>query len=250
MDFLLKLSDAGGEATPSWSWVPLDVDWFDDARDINGNLTGLITDDGAGRVTVPHASPGSIQDLRDAALLTAPLSVLAAALGTTTTAILDGSVTVVVRVSDPDVTGKNGVACAVCLLDTTAASAGAAYGVGVGITRLNGKLGGGAVKEATNTNTNNLPADATQYVIGRLRCIEEGGTNKVDAQAAFYTVDDNGIPNEYDVVDFGQTNASMGVISHFGFCCYFEASSSEIAADHIATWELAAVPTADLAFAP
>lgn len=241
--------DDGEASAPSASWVGIDMAWFDDFRDPGSNLTGTVTSAG-GVLTVPHAKPDATQDLRDCALYTGPLAGLAAALGTTEAAILDGSVTVSVRCSDMAVANNNSVGVALCLLDRTAALGGALYGVGTGVTRLNGKEGGGLVHHTANTNTPNLTAATGDFVTGYMRCVEEGGINHIDAGSYFFRRDDNNVPALHGCQEFDQTTLSMGTTSHVGLAIYFENSNVLLNGTYSFKMEIAAIPTSELTMTP
>jgi len=226
-------------------WTSLSLSSFTKSRDDQGNLdiAGFV-DNGSGSITVNAVASDAQQDIRDSALLTAPLSSLAALLSVDEADIVNGTKTIMVRVSDIDSTVPRYLGAAIVLLDRDADLQSGAYGLGVGVTRTSptAKIAPGVVTHVSNSSGANVDiAVEDPWGIGTLTCSTNSGINNIEATSSIYGLDDNGIPRNFGQIIGVQETASMTTVDTWGFCTYFEQSSGGAAGSLTAKWEMAAV---------
>lgn len=252
---LLGQGGGGGEEEEeSVSWTNLSLSSFTKNRDDRANLDGAgFVDNGSGNITINAVACDDIQDIRDSALLTAPLSSLATLLSVDEADIVNGTKMIMVRVSDIDSTVPRYLGAAVVLLDRDADLQGGVFGLGVGITRTSptAKIAPGVVTHVTNSSGTNVEISTEDpWAVGTLTCSTNSGINNVEATSSIYGLDDNGIPRNFGQIIAVQSTASMNTIDTWGFCTYFEQSSGGAIGALTAKWEIAAVDSTMCAHKP
>ena len=251
---LLGQGGGGEEEETGIAWTNLSLSSFTKNRDDRGNLdTAGFVDNGLGNITVNAVACDDIQDIRDSAIVTAPLSTLATLLSVTEASIVDGTKMIMVRVSGINSTVPRYLAAAIVLLDRDADLQGGAFGLGVGVARTSptAKIAPGIVTHVSNSSGANVEiAGEDPWVVGTLTCSVNDGNNNVEAANSIYGIDDNGIPRNFGQIVSVQATASMDVIDTWGFCTYFEQSSGGAIGILSAKWEIAAVDSTMCAHKP
>lgn len=251
------LGQGGGgdeEEEAGLTWVNLSLSSFTKNRDDRGNLNGSgFVDSGSGVITMNAVAADDIQDLRDAAIMTAPLSSLATLLSVTEASIVDGTKMIMVRVSGINTTVPRYLAAGILLLDRDADLQGGAFGLGVGVARTSptAKIAPSTVAHTSNASGTNVDlAVEDPWVVGTLTCSTNDAANNVEATSSIYGLDDNGVPRNLGQIIARQSTASMNVIDTWGICMYFEQSSGGAAGALTAKWEITAADSTMCAHKP
>lgn len=204
--------------------IPLSLAWFDDWLDNGGTCTGPLTDDGAGRITIPGDVPGSQGTLKlNSKIGTAPLTTIAAALGVTVSEIVDGSVPIEAVFSN--LVSQPRISIGVGFCNGPAADQATMHGLAVGIGRASptaDSFSATCCKSNTSGGTTAIvnPNSWSQWLI---RVIDVGGTPNYEASGTLWYPDGNGKPRALANTVYKEASASV-VPTHFCICAFQEGS--------------------------
>ena len=207
--------------------VPFSMSWITDSRDAYSILTGTVTDNGSGVISVPHAALDANGNTRvESAIFTAPISVLATALSVTAADITSGDVGIEVICSDLAL--KKRVSVCFLLSDRTAAdqanNRALACGVGNTTTTANQYSATAAKSNTSGGTTGFVDTDAwTQWLV-RSNNIS-GSPNFVGSGTLWYPDTDED-PHPYANTVFKETNTAV-VPTHFGLLVMSEGFNGE-----------------------
>ena len=236
---------AGGGGAAGVVRIPFDWSWMTDTIDTDSTLTGAVTDDGAGRLTFPCAAATNQGTLRTLSYLaTAPLSVLAAALGVSVADIQSGDAPIEVIFSN--LVGQPRISVGFALLDTTAADQATCRGIAVGIGRLSStvnQFSASSCKSNTSGATTSV-TDADAWTQWLARVSLNGATPEYEATGTLWYPGGGGKPKPFANTVWKEANATV-VPTHFGFCVFQEGSTGATAGNTSITVTLAAKTNAD-----
>jgi hypothetical protein len=221
------LPNPAAAATGGLVRVPFSMAWMTDSRDAYSILTGTVTDNGSGIISVPHAALDANGNTRvESAIFTAPISVLATALSVTEADITSGDVGIEVICSDLAL--KKRVSVNFLFSDRAAADQAnnRALACGVGnVTTTANKFSATAMKSNTSGGTTSV-VDTNSWTQWLMRVNNVSSSPNFVGSGTFWQLDDDSDPIPFANTVFKEVNTAI-VPSHFGLLICAEGFSGE-----------------------
>ena len=206
--------------------VPFSMAWMTASRDAGNLLTGTVTDDGAGTISVPHIAMAGFSTTRTgSAIFTAPLSVLATALGVTEADIKLGDVGIEVICSELAIKKRVSVNFLLADRDASAQNTNRALACGAGNkTTTANKFSATATKSNTSGSTASV-VDTNSWTQWLIRSNKVTTENFVGG-GTLWQLDNDGDPIPFSNTIFKELNTAIAP-THFGLLVCAEGSSGE-----------------------
>ena len=206
--------------------VPFSMSWITASRDAGSLLTGTVTDDGAGTISVPHVAMDSNGTTRTgSAIFTAPLSVLATALSVTEADITSGDVGIEVICSDLALKKRVSVNFLLADRDASDQANNRALACGVGnTTNTANNFSATAMKSNTSGGTTSV-VDTDSWAQWLMRSNKVITENFVGS-GTLWQLDDDGDPIPFANTIFKELNTAVAP-THFGLLVCAEGFSGE-----------------------
>lgn len=207
--------------------VPFSMAWMTASRDAGSLLTGTVTDNGSGVISVPHVAMNSNGTTRTgSAIFTAPLSVLATALSVTESDITSGDVGIEVICSDLALKKRVSVNFLLADRDASDQANNRALACGAGNTTTTANQFSATCMKSNTSGGTTGAVDTDAWTQWLVRSNNVSSTPNFVGSGTFWQLDDDSDPIPFANTVFKEVNTAV-VPSHFGLLVCAEGFSGE-----------------------